>query len=823
MDAEPSRLTDELPGLIWTALPDGRFDYVNRRWCAHTGQSVSEALGLGWQAAIHAEDLPEVCERWAEMLAGKPRDIEARLRRFDGTYRWFLFRTSTSTSDTGEIIKWYGIATDIEDRKFRSPYALDYRSRWWLSKLAREGHFRSIDDGIPTLAALLKPGAGVEHVNREALQYFGVAAEDLYEWITPDNVHPDDLSKVAAACQASDRSGAGYDIVARRRRSDGAYRWFQMRRFPLHDTEGNVYFWYLSETDIDDLKRAEALLAGEKRLLEMVAGGRPLSSMLEALGRLVKEAAHGCRCSVLFLDPNGRSWQVGAAPDLPRAFNDAMQGRPASDASGPGGLAILKKELVLVQDLATDPRWQDSGFAALAREHGLSSCWSSPIVARDGNPLGSLDIYRSVPGDPSTFERELIARLSHIASIAVERAHSETALRRSEAFLAEAQRLSLTGSFSWRISANEVTWSEQAHRILELDPTVAVNLERLVSRLHPEDVPSLLELIDRLRAGAGDFESEYRLRMPDLSIKFVHLVARGTVDQDGQIEYIGAVRDVTQNRLAEEALGKARSELAHMARVSSLGALTASIAHEVNQPLSGIITNTSTCLRMLAASPPNVDGARETARRTLRDGNRASEVISRLRALFAKTAVTTEIVDINDATREVLALSRSELLRSRVVVRLELAADLPPIQGDRIQLQQVILNLLLNASDAMAGVDDRPRQILIKTERQVDEGRVTFSIADCGVGVQLTDAERLFEPFYSTKPGGMGIGLSVSLSIIELHRGRLWVEPNTGPGAIFRFSVPEGPEQEPTQVASVPMSMSMSMSIPAHPGKKHGS
>jgi signal transduction histidine kinase len=217
--------------------------------------------------------------------------------------------------------------------------------------------------------------------------------------------------------------------------------------------------------------------------------------------------------------------------------------------------------------------------------------------------------------------------------------------------------------------------------------------------------------------------------------------------------------------------------------------LTASIAHEVNQPLSGIITNASTCLRMLAADPPNIDGALETARRTIRDGHRASDVIARLRALFDKEDAATESVDLNEAAREVIALSSSELQRSQVILRSELTDDLPPVTGDRVQLQQVMLNLLLNASDAMGGVDDRPRQLLIRTERDGGE-RVRLSVQDVGVGFDPKAADRLFEAFYTTKDDGMGIGLSVSRSIIESHQGRLWATPNDGPGATFSFSIP---------------------------------
>jgi PAS domain S-box-containing protein len=247
--------------------------------------------------------------------------------------------------------------------------------------------------------------------------------------------------------------------------------------------------------------------------------------------------------------------------------------------------------------------------------------------------------------------------------------------------------------------------------------------------------------------------------------------------------------DVTQRRLSEEALARARSELAKVARITSLGVLTASIAHEINQPLSGIITNASTCLRMLSADPPNVDGAQETVRRTIRDGNRASNVITRLRTLYSKKEPSPESMDLNEATGEVVALSLSDLQRAGVMVRYELADDLPPVIGDRTQLQQVILNLLRNAADAMGTTDDRPRELLIRTERD-EQNHVRLSVQDSGVGFTPQTAEKIFDPFYTTKTDGMGIGLSISRSIIEAHHGRLWASPNDGPGATFSFAIP---------------------------------
>ena len=368
---------------------------------------------------------------------------------------------------------------------------------------------------------------------------------------------------------------------------------------------------------------------------------------------------------------------------------------------------------------------------------------------------------------------------------------AERALRRSEAFLAGGQRLSQTGTFSWRMATDEVTWSEQLYRIYELEIGVPVTPELISTRIHPEDVSLLakMKMVDQTQGAASDFEWQYRLMMPDHSIKYLHAVAHATRDEDGQLEYIAAVQDVTASRLSEEARDKARSELAHVARVTSLGTLAASIAHEVNQPLAGIITNASTCLRMMSADPPDVEGARETMRRTIRDGNRAADVITRLRGLFGRKEARTELVDLNAATRDVIGLLLSELQRSGVILRVELADKLPAVMGDRVQLQQVILNLLRNASEAMSSVEDRPRQLVIRTERD-GGGRVRLTVQDAGVGFEPQAVNSLFEAFYTTKGSGMGIGLSVSRSIIESHHGRIWAAPNNGPGATFAFAVP---------------------------------
>jgi len=655
---------------------------------------------------------------------------------------------------------------------------------------ASEHNLRLIVDSMPGLVALLTPAGVVELVNPQLVEYCGKTLEELRLWGTSDTIHAEDLPRVVQVFARSITSGNPYDFETRLRRFDGAYRWFQVRGLPVRDANGRILRWCSLLTDIDERKRAEAQLAGEKQLLEMIASGRSLLDVLKALCRFVEETADAdCHCGVYPIDWRGPTFTSAVAPSLPASYTDLIEGLRVSCDVAPCGIAAYEKRQVIVEDIQSDPRWAASSYQEHMLAHGLRSVWSTPICSLQGRVLGTFCVYQGEPASPTQRQLDLIAQVTHIASIAIERAQGEAALKRSEAFLAEGQRLSLTGTFSWGVATDEIKWSDQLYRIFELEPHLAVTLEMIRTRVHPEDMMLLNGMIERARSAASDFQCEHRLLMPDDSVKYLHLIAHGIRDNDGRLEYIGAVQDVTQRQISEEALAKARSELAHVARVTSLAMLTASIAHEVNQPLSGIVTNASTCLRMLTLDPPNVDGARETARRTIRDGNRASDVITRLRALFIKKDTIAELVDLNDATREVVALSLSEFQSNRVILRCELANGLPLVTGDRIQLQQVILNFLRNGSDAMNTVHDRPRELLIRTER--DEGdRALLSVKDAGIGFDPESMDKIFQAFYTTKNDGMGIGLSVSRSIIEQHGGRLWATLNDGPGATFSFSIP---------------------------------
>ena len=551
-------------------------------------------------------------------------------------------------------------------------------------------------------------------------------------------------------------------------------------------------------------KHAEAVLAGEKRLLELVATGEPLPAVLDALCTFVSAASHGCHCSVLLVEPARATVRHASAPTLPSGLKQAVEGRSVSSPYwGPCAQAIDRQVPVIVDDIEQDHRWTGSEWSRITGAAGLRSCWTTPILSRAGGPLGTFALYQQNVGGPTRAQRDLIARFTHIASIAVERAQAEAELRQSEALLAQAQRLSATGSFIWRPGKNEIIWSEQTYRIYELDPSVPVTFDLVGTRIHPDEASWFQDLLGRASSDGRDLEFEHRLLMPDQSVRYLHVIAQATRDGAGGLEYIGAVREVTDRRRSEDALSKLSADLAHMGRVSTLGALTASIAHEVTQPLTGIITNTGTSLLMLAGDPPDLAGVAENARRTIRDANRASEVLARLRTLFRKTTVASESLDLNEAALEVLALSLRELQRAQVQVRTEMAPDLPTVTGDRVQLQQVVLNLILNAADAMRAVQDRPRQLTIQTGCDAGDC-VRLTVTDSGTGFDPGSANRLFDTFYTTKPEGMGIGLSISRSIIERHHGRLWAAPNAGPGATFAFSIPRRPPLERTRKADDP-------------------
>ena len=382
-----------------------------------------------------------------------------------------------------------------------------------------------------------------------------------------------------------------------------------------------------------------------------------------------------------------------------------------------------------------------------------------------------------------------------------DRKRAEQALRWNEAQLAEGQRLSHTGSWVWDPTTGQARhWSEEMFRIFELDPLQADPTTEIFfrERVHPEDRELLFEILDDAIRRKSPFEFDFRILLADGSVKHIHSVGHPVLDEAGKlVHYVGSLMDITERKRAEEErerLHQLEADLAHINRVSMMGELATSVAHEVSQPLAGVVNNASASLRWLAREVPNVEEAREGLHRIVRDGKRAGEVIARIRALTLRAEMPREKLDLNDTIREVLALVGDEAKGKGMIIRTRFAEDLSPVSGDRVQLQQVVLNLVMNGIEAMSSVGARARELLITT-RNVDADRVQVSVADSGTGLDPNTAGKIFDPFYTTKASGMGMGLSISRSILQNHGGRLWASANDGPGASFHFTLPKCHEE----------------------------
>jgi len=446
------------------------------------------------------------------------------------------------------------------------------------------------------------------------------------------------------------------------------------------------------------------------------------------------------------------------------------------------GLIAQERKPHLTNDAQNDPRVSDKDWA---RREEMISFAGYPLVLED-RLVGVMGMFSQKPLTENTLEALSFA--SGTIAQGIERRRAEEALRRSEAFLAEGQRLGQIGSYSWRVATDEIKWSNELYCIYEFEIGMPVTLELIRTRVHPEDLSLYEKMVEKARNGGNDFEWQFRLLMSDQSIKYLHSVAHSTRDQNGQLEYIAVVQDVTERRQSEEALEKSRSELAQMSKLTNMGEMAASIAHEVNQPLTAVTNNGNACLRLLANNKLEPDVLRRVLEEIVADGTRASAVIARIRAFLKKKPAEMGEVNLNEVIHETVALAGRELFENRIRIEYQLAQPLPLVLADRVQMQQVLLNLIMNAVEAVAANDDQPR--LIHIDSRIDEsGGVLVAVRDLGVGLG-SEPNRLFTPFYTTKANGMGMGLSISRSLVEAHGGRLRARPNSPRGADFSFTLP---------------------------------
>ena len=377
-----------------------------------------------------------------------------------------------------------------------------------------------------------------------------------------------------------------------------------------------------------------------------------------------------------------------------------------------------------------------------------------------------------------------------------ERMRAQEALRRNEAYLAEAQRLSHTGSFGWDVAREDIHWSEETLRIFEFDSSTKPTLDLVLQRTHPEDKVRVGQLVDSALQERREFDFEHRLLMPDGSVKHIRVLGHPSLNNEsGNFEFVGAVTDISERKQAEEALRRSEqrirevlADLAHVNRVTTMGEVTTSLAHEVNQPIAATITDANTCLRWLDRDQPDLKEARAAASRIVSDATRAAEIIKRVRQLFKKGGPERVLVDVNAIAQESLFLFRSEAMQYSISVRTDLASNLPRVIGDRVHLQQVLMNLIINSIDAMKDVDGT-RELCIKSQR-TETGQLLISVTDTGVGLPPQHTDLLFDAFFTTKPDGTGMGLRISRSVVESHGGRLWAANNPPRGASFCFTLP---------------------------------
>ncbi len=379
-----------------------------------------------------------------------------------------------------------------------------------------------------------------------------------------------------------------------------------------------------------------------------------------------------------------------------------------------------------------------------------------------------------------------ILAISTTALLAMRNRAAADALRRSEAYLTDAQRLSLTGSFAFNPKTGQHAWSDETYRIFEYDRAVKPSAALAQARIHPDDADGWTKFIRHAEEESEDAEIQTRLLFADGRVKHIRSLLHPVQRAGGDIEYIGALMDITAAKQAEDNLHEARAVLAHITRVMTLGELTASIAHEVNQPLAGIVTNGEACMRWLQKDVPNLEEARKAVEYVISDGRRAGEVIRRLRALSRKDSLKKVPLNLNEIINESIPLVQRELVIHRIFHGLELAPNLPLIMGDKIQLQQVLINLLVNAVQALSRTSRSPRILSIRSEPHEESG-IRVTVSDNGAGIDPENLHRVFDAFFTTRDKGMGMGLSICRSIIEAHGGRIWCSNNDSGGAVFGF------------------------------------
>jgi PAS domain S-box-containing protein len=699
----------------------------------------------------HPEDRAAIQNTFQQASSDrKDFDHEYRLLMPDGSVK-YLHAVAHAAKDASGNIGLFGAMTDVTvareaERKLRRSEAylaesqrLSHTSSWAWDMRRREFVYRSA----------------------EVYQLFGFDSErdkdNLSVQMFQDRIYPEDRRRIFEVVPKAIADKTGFEIDFRIALPNGSTKRVHTVGHPVLGSDGEVIEVIGTHIEVTEQYAVKETL--QKAIDEIKKSEDRLRLVIDTIPTLV--------------------WRAG-----PEGIPDFLN-QPALDYTG-----LSPDQIATGWSRAFHPDDKEGMLQkwSAIRKSGVRGGLEARLRRFDGKYRWFL-----FQAEPLRDELGNIVKWYGSSTDIQDRKRAEQKLRRSEAKLTEAQRLSRTGSFGWNVLTGERYGSREFFRILGYDDPRSVTMEMVFERAHPDDRAFVEDTIDRVSRDGTDVNYEHRLLMPDGSIKYVHVVAHGIENQAGQLEFVGAIMDITATKQAEEKLHNAQAELARITRLTTLGELTASIAHEVNQPLAAVVANAEACLGWLDRETPDLNAARRSVEWVIDDGVRASEVVRRVRALANNTRTERVPLDINDVVKEAATLVHRELINHRISLRMELAPARSKILGDRVQLQQVIINLVMNGIEAMQPVTDRPRELVIRSG-QDEANRALLSVRDCGVGISVDDADRMFEAFFTTKSSGMGMGLSICRSIVEAHGGRLSVSRNDGPGTTFQFVLP--PHQE---------------------------
>jgi PAS domain S-box-containing protein len=740
VEDELRAIIDTIPAIVARYLPDGTPDFVNQFWRDYTGLTLDD-LKRKRQGAMHPDDFPTFAGLWVSNLAtGTAFVFEQRLRRVDGEYRRVFGNYKPLRDEAGAIVNWYGVAFDIEDGK-----RAEARIR------ANDRELRAIIDRIPALAGRYRPDGYPDFFNQTWLDYTGLSLEDIQHNRWGVAIHPDDLATVDEEWRSHIANGNAFVMEQRLRRADGEYRWLLVHRQPFRDEEGTIINWYGVAHDIEDRKLAEIKLqAAEQNLRATVNTIPSLVWQADTSGRVEFFNDRwfeytGCSPSQQL----GWDWTSTIHPDDRTLVSDAWRRMQAGN--------------------------EPLEFEARMRRFDGQYRWFLFRVEPWHDANGNIQRWYGVNTDIE------------------DRKRAEDALRESE------QRFR-----DFSDAASDWYWETGPDHKFTFMPEARPGFAPIAApdrlgRTRWDLAADVDEEPAKWREHAATLEARkpfrnftYRVRLRDGSM--MHLAASGIPRFDSQgvfLGYRGGGSDVTaavRADQAQKALRQARAELSHVTRLTTLGELTASIAHEVNQPLAGIVGNGSACFRWLEKDPPRLDEVRASVEAMVADATRAAAIIARIRALAKKAEAQKEVFDVNDLVRESILLVQRELANHNIEMKQEFGPSPAAVLGDRVQIQQVIINLIMNAIESMETVHHRPRELRIRSN-SIDGVLVTVEVQDTGAGIDPKNSAKLFDAFFTTKPKGLGMGLSISRSIIDAHDGRL-TAVGAEHGATFRLTLP---------------------------------